>query len=212
MRDDIESRDPDAAEIEILSANADEEVTGAAGTVGGPAIPAPVSAEEVSDATDGSLAARMRAIGQQLQQAKTEDFPIPDTPLVLRARPLRDAKAIARGMRNEAFIIKSTVGLFLRDEDDDDQDLDDVVIDDAGGWDDGTADQPPVEDRDPDAGLTAIPGWGPDLARLLGMRADKATDLVRRVFDNPLRLQAFTVELVEWMAHGRRSDEQALGE
>jgi hypothetical protein len=181
-----------AAEIEVLSAG---DPSGGAedfsGTVGGPAaphapagsrrgIPDPIREDDVAEVTDGSLAAKLAAVGERLQRTSTRDFPIPDTPLVLRARSFRDRKAFRQGLKTEAFIVRATAGLFLRDEDTDE--------------------------------LEPIPPWGTDLARLLGFRVDSASDLVRRVLDNPVRLEAFAAELIEWMAGRSQEDEQALGE
>jgi hypothetical protein len=147
----------------------------------GPAAPA-ATPEQVSEAVDGSLTGRLRAVGAQLRKTKTEDFPIPETPLVLRARAIRDSKS--DNIRNELLVIKATAGLYLADEDDPD---------------------------DPEK-YTPIPGWGKELADLLDMRVEKATDLVKLVFDNPVRLQVFSLELVAWMAGRSKEDEQALGE
>lgn len=166
--------------IEVLSA--EDPHTGAEDdpTVGGPAIPEPVGEPEVAEAIDGSLAGRLRAVGEQLSRKRTRDFDIPETPLVLRARAFHDRKAFTRGVRTEAFIVRATEGLYLRDEDSD--------------------------------VLTPIPTWGPALADLLGFRVDNAAQLVERVLNNPVRLERFAADLLEWMAGRSAEDEQALGE
>lgn len=185
------SIDIDPREIEVLSADAPDPAPEPESVVGGPAdpgappgtrmaVPDPLSERDVADATDGSLAGKLRAVGAQLQRTKSHDFPIPDTPLVLRARSFRDRKAFRQGVKTEAFIVRATAGLFLRDEDTDE--------------------------------LEPIPTWGTELAGMLGIRAENASDLVRRVLDNPVRLEAFAAELIQWMAGRAEEDEQALGE
>jgi hypothetical protein len=118
-------------------------------------------------------------VGERLQRARTQDFPIPDTPIVLRARSFQDRKAFQRGVKTEAFIVRATDGLYLRDDDTDE--------------------------------LTEIPNWGTDLARMLGFRVENASELVRRVLDNPVRLEAFAGDLIKWMAGRSQEDEQELG-
>ena len=176
-------------EIEVLSA--DDPTPDAAEpepTVGGPTFPEPVDEEQVAEATDGSVAARLRAVGEKLQRTRTHDFPIvvrdeddePFATIVLRAKPFRDRKAFARGVKTELFIVRATHALFLRDDDTDE--------------------------------LLPIPPWGPELAQALGLRAENASELVRRVLDNPVRLEAFGGDLIRWMSSRSREDEQALGE
>jgi hypothetical protein len=170
------SRDLD---IEVLSAE-DPSPDAEPPTIGGSAIPEPVDDETVAAVTDGSLAGRLRAVGERLQRENTQDFPIPGTPLVLRARSFRDRKAFARGVKTEAFIVRATAGLFLRDDDSDE--------------------------------LIPLPTWGPELAGMLGLRVDSASQLVERVLDNPVRLETFAADLIKWMAGRAQEDEQALGE
>lgn len=189
MSIDVEGLDP--RELEVLSADDPAASMEPESTIGGSADPDapagtrtaiadPMSEEDVAAVTDGSLAGKLRAVGAQLQRTKTHDFPIPETPLVLRARSFRDRKAFRQGVKTEAFIVRATAGLYLRDEDTDE--------------------------------LTPIPMWGTNLAGMLGIRADSASDLVRSVLDNPVRLEAFAADLIKWMAGRADEDEQALGE
>ena len=169
--------------IEVLSAEAPADAPDRVPeqpTIGGSAVPQPIQEEEIAAATDGSLAAHLRAVGERLQRTKTRDFDIPDTPIVLRARTFKDRRAYQQGIKTERFIIEATAGLFLRDED--------------------------------TGELHEIPTWGPQLAAALGFPHDNAIQLVRRVFDNPVRLEVFAAELIEWMAGRQREDEQTLGE
>lgn len=148
--------------------------------IAAPAPPAPVQEPQVSEAVDGSLAGRLRAVGEQLHRQRTRDFDIPDTPLVLRARSFRDRKAFTKGVKTESFIVRVTEGLFLRDEDTDD--------------------------------LVPIPTWGPQLADMLGIPAENSAQLVERVLDNPVRLESFAADLINWMAGRLTEDENQLGE
>lgn len=138
------------------------------------------TSEQVADAVDGSLAARLRAKAQEAQQHSTKQFDVPgwDGDLVLVARLIRDRKRIAQNIRNEQFIVEATSDVLFRDDQGELQSL--------GGW-QGVAKAMQL----PDATLGQV---------------------VRTVLDNPIRLDAFTNDLVTWMA-GRRSDlEQLLGE
>lgn len=67
-------------------------------------------------------------------------------------------------------------------------------------------------------------GWGPTLAGMLGIHAEKATDLVARVIskpdpDNPRRripnvagISTLATEIVAWAGRSRRDAEEELGE
>ncbi|HEY3021813.1 MAG TPA: hypothetical protein VGJ32_16560 [Solirubrobacteraceae bacterium] len=185
MPDELRERD-----IEVLSAgDPADPFTVEDGVVGGSAVPEPLDEEHTTQVVDGSLAGRLRAVGEKLQRTSTRDFPIvvrdeddePFATLVLRAKAFRDRKAFQRGVKTEAFIVRATVGLFLRDEDTDE--------------------------------LLPIPTWGSELAGMLGFtQVQSASELVQRVLDNPVRLETFAADLIRWMAGRSQEDEQALGE
>jgi hypothetical protein len=174
-------------DLEVLAADPAGEEEGGR-VIGGPALPDPVDEEQVSAATDGSVADRLAAIGEKLKRTRTHDFRIvvPDEDdqhfetIVMRARAFTDRKAYLQGVKTEVFIIRSTQGLFLTDED--------------------TGD------------LLPIPTWGPELAAALGIRAENASELVRKVFGNPAALETFGASLLRWMARMAPDLEQSLGE
>lgn len=145
-----------------------------------PAQREPVQEPQVAEAVDGSLAGRLRAVGEQLHRKRTRDFDIPDTPLVLRARSFRDRKAFSKGVKTESFVVRVTDSIYFRD-------------DDTGE-------------------LIPIPSWGPQLADMLGIPAESSAQLVERVLDNPVRLESFAADLINWMAGRLAEDEQQLGE
>lgn len=83
--------------------------------------------ERVAEATNGSLAARLRAKHAEIQQG-TKQFEVPgwDGDLVIVARVVRDRKQLAQGMTNEQLIVEATTQVLYRDEDGELQDI--------GGW------------------------------------------------------------------------------
>lgn len=87
----------------------------------------PPGPEQVAAATDGSLAARLRAKHAEIQQG-TETFDVPgwDGDLVVKAKVLRDRKRLAEGISNEALVVEATEQVLYRD--------DDGELRDIGGW------------------------------------------------------------------------------
>lgn len=83
--------------------------------------------EEVAAATNGSIAARMRAKHAEIKKG-TERFDVPgwDGDLVIVVTALRDRKQIASGLTNEQLIVESTTQVLYRD--------DDGELQDIGGW------------------------------------------------------------------------------
>lgn len=85
--------------------------TAAADAAGGP------SAEQVANALDGSLAAKLRAKHAEIQKG-TKEFEVPgwDGELLLTAKVIRDRKRLTTGLTNEQLIIDATVGLIYVDD------------------------------------------------------------------------------------------------
>jgi hypothetical protein len=85
------------------------------------------SPEEIADATNGSLAARMRAKHEEIKKS-AKQFPVPgwDGDLVIVARVLRDRKKLSAGLTNEQLIVEVTTQVLYRDEEGE--------LKDCGGW------------------------------------------------------------------------------
>lgn len=164
--------------------------------LGGPAIPSP-SSDEMVAATGGSVADRMRARFQGM--AATEEFSVPGWELP-NGQP----------------------GLILEAR----------AFGDRKGWGDGIANEVFIAKSthalyyvDEDGTRTKIEGgWGPRLAEMIGVRVQKAADLVALVISKPdpndkekripnvAGIGALATEIVAWGRKSYREAEENLGE
>ena len=153
-----------------------------------PAVAAPrldePTGEEYAQATDGSIAARLRAVGKALRQERRHDFAfavnedtMPGVYIVMTARQI-DGKIKDRiGM--EAFIVQATAQLKLRDGD----------------------------------GDTPLPfSWGKDLADALDIPVSNTGELVRYVVGGQAGCVTFVQDLLEWMGRRAQEAEMEMGE
>jgi hypothetical protein len=156
------------------------------GVLGAQAAPEPVTPEDAAASIDASLAAQFRQRLTEARKVKTHEFPIPTVPgMILVARPFRDFRAYAQGVKLESFVVRSTADIILVDDDNERHSI--------GGW------GPRLKQ------IMGLPGITKSSDLVTAVFSDEEGFL-------PVAFDTFVAGLREWMSGATAQGEEDLGE